>query len=342
MSMNERERFRLLFRGEQVDRPPLLEEGVRDEVISLWHAQGLPEGRTHLDVFCLTPHENIGPDLTYDSDCAGRIMNMTPREYRRAFHASRKRFPDDWRQTARRLANRGHIACIWAYRGFFQALGVEDWPTLRQVLYAVVRNPGGVRDRLEMYGDFCARMLGMALSDVQPEFIYLSEPISDNRGPLISPAAYQEFAIPALKKIIAAARGKSCGQILVSTYGNSARLFPMMLEAGANMLWISEAPEVPELDYRNLRRALGPDVGLIGGIPLSLLRSADPESIGAQVKEIVAPLLRAGRYIPLAGGRIREDIPWHIYRRYRDCLHRFMRIKHGDSHHISRADRESG
>jgi hypothetical protein len=29
--MNDRERFRRLMRGERVDRPPLLEEGVRDD-----------------------------------------------------------------------------------------------------------------------------------------------------------------------------------------------------------------------------------------------------------------------------------------------------------------------
>ncbi len=318
--MNERERFRRLFLGEQVDRPPLLEEGVRDEVIERWRAQGLPRDKTHLDVFGLTPHENIGPDLTPDQEYFNRIMSLTTREYRRAFHASGKRFPDDWPQIVRRLGKRDHIACIWAYRGFFQALGAEDWPTLREVLRAVVKNPAVVRERMEMYGDFCGRMLEMVLRDVHPEFIYLSEPISDNKGPLISPAMYEEFAFPALERIIAVARAGHCGQILISTYGNSALLFPMMIKAGVNMLWISEAAQVPELDYLNLRRKFGAALGLIGGIPLRLLRSSAPERIGGQLEEIVVPLLRAGRYIPLAAGRIREDIPWQTYRRYREWL----------------------
>ena len=318
--MNERERFRRLFLGEQVDRPPLLEEGVRDEVIELWRSQGLPRDKTHLDVYGLTPHENVGPDLTPDREYFNRIMSLTTREYRRAFHASGKRFPDDWPRTVRRLGKRDHIACIWAYRGFFQALGAEDWPTLREVLRAVVKNPAVVRERMEIYGDFCGRMLEMVLRDVQPEFVYLSEPISDNKGPLISPAMYEEFAIPALKRIIAVARAGHCGQILVSTYGNSALLFSMMIKAGVNLLWISEAAEAPELDYLNLRRKFGAALGLIGGIPLRLLRSSAPERIGGQLEELVVPLLKAGRYIPLAGGRIREDIPWQTYRRYREWL----------------------
>ena len=43
--MNDRERFRCLMRGERVDRPPLLEEGVRDEELLLaiaHHSTGHP------------------------------------------------------------------------------------------------------------------------------------------------------------------------------------------------------------------------------------------------------------------------------------------------------------
>jgi uroporphyrinogen-III decarboxylase len=318
--MNERERFQRMFCGKPVDRPPLLEEGVRSEVIEHWHRQGLPAGTTHLEIFGLTPYENIGPDLTCDPDYSGRIMSQSVQDYRRAFHVSAERFPDDWTETAQRLENRDCVACIWAYRGFFQALGVEDWPTFQQVLHAVVKNPAGVRDRMKIYGDFCARMLELALEDVRPEFIYLSEPISNNRGPLISPAMYEEFAIPAIEKIVAAAGAYQCGNILVSTYGNTALLFPSMIQAGVTLLWISEAAEVPELDYRILRKRFGPALGLIGGIPLSILRSALPEPMRQQLQDIVVPLMRSGRYIPLAGGRVREDIPWEVYKRYREYL----------------------
>ena len=318
--MNDRERFQRMFCGKPVDRPPLLEEGVRTEVIERWHHQGLPADTTHLELFGLTPYENLAPDLTFDSACSGQIMSQSIRDYRRAFQVSAERFPGDWTERAKRLEDRDCIACIWAYRGIFQALGVEDWPTLRQVMHAVVRNPAGVRDRMKIYGDFCARMLELALKDVQPEFIYLSEPISDNKGPLISPAMYEEFAIPAIVRIVAVAGACRCDNILLSTYGNTALLLPALLKAGVTLLWVSEAAEVPEIDYRSLRDQFGPALGLIGGIPLSILRSAPLETIAHQLREIVAPLMRSGRYIPLAGGRVREDIPWEVYKRYREVL----------------------
>ncbi|MEJ2237079.1 MAG: uroporphyrinogen decarboxylase family protein [Gemmatimonadales bacterium] len=318
--MTERERFQRLMRGEVVDRPPLLEEGVRRTVVRRWHKQGLPQDKTHLEVFGLTPHENVGPNLRCKSCYYGRIMNLSPREYRRAFDTSRRRFPTTWKTDVKRLEQREHVACIWASRGFFQALGVGDWQTLEQALVGTIKQRQRICDFMEIYGDFCARMLDMSLQEVDPEFVYLSEPISGNDGPLISPIAFREFMIPAYDKIIAAAKNNGCDRILVSTYGNTRSLFPAMIEAGVTMLWISEAAELPELDYRTLRREYGSELGLIGGIPLSILRTGSSNEIRNQLRQLITPLLESGRYVPLASGRIREEIPWQVYKRYREVL----------------------
>jgi hypothetical protein len=322
--MNDRERFRRLMRGEEVDRPPLLEEGVRDEVLELWRKQGMPAGKTHVEVFGLTPHENVGPDLKYASGYFGRIFDLSPREYRKAFDVSSRRFPRGWKGTVRRLEKRDHVVCIWASRGFFQALGVGDWPTLEKVLMGTVKAPGTIRDRMEMYGEFCSHMLERTMRDVDPEFIYLSEPISANHGPLISPAMFEEFMKPVYERIVGTARGLGCDNVLVSTYGDAHLLFPILMAAGISMLWVSEAPEVQELDYRRIRSELGPEIGLIGGIPLSILRSQAPDVIRSRLEEIVPPLLQSGRYVPLAAGRVREEIPWSVYRCYREVLAELM------------------
>jgi hypothetical protein len=324
--MNERERFRRLFRGEPVDRPPLLDEGIREEVIESWRSQGMPVDKSHVEIFGLTPHENVEPDLRFRPKYFGRVLDLPVRGYRRAFQASPSRFGEDWKNTLRRLRDRDHVAGIWASRGFFQALGVGDWPTLQQVLRGVIDHRRKIRNRLEMYGDFCARMLEMALQDLDPEFIYVSEPISDNDGPLISPAMFEEFMIPVYERLVSVAKANGCDQVLVSTYGNTAQLLPSMVEAGVTILWVSEAAEMAEIDYSSLRSRYG-GLGLIGGIPLNILRSEDPENMERRLREIVTPLMESGRYVPLASGRVREDISWTVYRRYREILARLMRLK---------------
>jgi hypothetical protein len=318
--MNERERFLRIFKSEPVDRPPLLDEGIRQEVIKKWRKEGMPANRTHLDIFGLTPHENIGPDLRFRSRYYGRIMELSLKEYTECFNITPKRFPKDWSEICNRLKNREHIVCIWASRGFFQALGVGDWPTLEQVFEGVIKTPGDVKEKLEAYGDFCSRMLDMALNDVEPEFIFLGEAISDNNRSLISPRMFEELMIPAYVKIIQTAKARGIENILVSTYGNSAALIPSLLKAGMNILWVSEAAEIPEMDYRYLRQQYGPELGFIGGIPLSILRSCTGDEMGPKLKEIIGPLMASGRYIPLAGGRVREEIPWPVYKKYREIL----------------------
>lgn len=318
--MNDRERFRRLMSGETVDRPPLMEEGVRDEVLALWRTQGLPPDKTHVDVFGLSPHESVGPDLRFLASYFGRVFDLTAKEYGETFKASQNRFPEDWSQTVKRLENRDHIVCIWASRGFFQALGVGDWPTLERALIGTATEPARVRDRMELYGEFCAQMLEQTMRDVDPEFIYLSEPISDSEGPLISPEMFEEFMIPVYRRLAETSRRRGCDNVLLSTYGDTSRLFPMIIDAGINMLWISEAAEVRELDYRTLRERFGPGIGLIGGVPLSILRRDSLGTIRATLEEIVTPLLGAGRYVPLAGGRVREEIPWSAYKCYREVL----------------------
>jgi len=330
--MNERERFHRIFRDEPVDRPPLLDEGVREEVLDRWHQEGLPPDRTHLEVFGITPHENVGPNLRFRGSFYGRIMQVSVKEYRQVFDVADDRFPEDWEETVRRLENRDHIACVWASRGFFQALGVGAWATREPVLLATIRDRARVREKVELYGEFCARMLQKTLARVEPDFLYLSEPISDNRGPLIPPDMFEEFMIPAYERILAVARDHGVDRILVSTYGNTAELIPFMMRVGVNALWFSEAVEAPETDYRTLRQRHGPGLGLIGGIPLGILREVTAAGMEQRIREIVEPLYRSGRYIPLTGGRVREEIPWAVYKRYREILAEVIRRARGGSH----------
>jgi len=173
---------------------------------------------------------------------------------------------------------------------------------------------------MELYGEFCSRMLEKTMQGVNPEFVFLGEPISDNRGPLISPAMFHRFMIPVYERIVATARDHGCDNILFSTYGDSSLLFPMLVQAGISMLWISEASEAPELDYRHIRNRFGAGLGLIGGIPLGVLRTGSPEDIRSTLEKIVPPLVQSGRYVPLAGGRVREGVSWANYQAYREGL----------------------
>ncbi len=58
---------------------------------------------------------------------------------------------------------------------------------------------------------------------------------------------------------------------------------------------------------------------LIGGIDLDALRK-DKETIRKEIETKVPDLLSQGGYIPLADGRVREDVPFENYVYYRKLL----------------------
>jgi hypothetical protein len=73
------------------------------------------------------------------------------------------------------------------------------------------------------------------------------------------------------------------------------------------------------MDYRDLRREFGRDLRLIGGIDLDALRHGK-QAIRREITEKVPPLLADGGYVPLADGRVREDVPFENYVYYRQLL----------------------
>ncbi len=85
-----------------------------------------------------------------------------------------------------------------------------------------------------------------------------------------------------------------------------------------NCVWACEV-YVEAMDYRSIRRGFGRDLRLIGGIDLDALRLGK-EAIRREIQEKVPPLIADGGYVPLADGRVREDIPYENYFYYRELL----------------------
>ncbi len=102
------------------------------------------------------------------------------------------------------------------------------------------------------------------------------------------------------------------------TYANARVLLPAVLAAGFDALWACEV-ETTAMDYLDLRREFGPRLGLIGGIDLDVLLR-DEDAIRTEIESKVPALLAQGGYVPLADGRVRENVPFERYAYYRRLL----------------------
>ena len=174
-----------------------------------------------------------------------------------------------------------------------------------------------------IYGEFAAGLAERILVDLEVDAAIFSEPIGGNHGSLISPMMYEEFVLVSYEPILDVLRKFGVQTIIMRTYANMRSLIPSMLKWGINCLWACEV-NIEAMDYIDLRRTYGHQLRLIGGIDLDILRS-EKEIIQREIERTVPPLVTDGGYVPLADGRVREDVPFENYAYYRHILEQVTR-----------------
>jgi hypothetical protein len=134
---------------------------------------------------------------------------------------------------------------------------------------------------------------------------------------------YSTFVLKNYQPILEVIKRFNVPTIIYRTYANTRVFLPEVVRAGFNCLWACESnPEA--MDYRDIRREFGKELRLIGGIDADSLRQSQVE-IHRAVLEVVPGLLQEGGYIPLADGRVREDVSFENYMYYRKLLESIAR-----------------
>jgi len=319
-SANSRERFRETMSYGTPDRVPYFEEGIREEVLAAWRLQGMPPDENPLERFPTDQREEL-------------LVDVEPRPMPKKWPTSRSeldtlrqsldasdpaRLPEGWAKRVRAWSTRDHVLMLRLHQGFFETMGVSDWRRFRDVIYLLMDDPAFVREAMAIQGEFVATLSEQILREVQADAVIFSEPIGGNDRPLLSPSMYEEFVLTSYEPVFDVLRQYGIETIIFRTYANARVLIPSILKWGFNCLWACEV-NVEAMDYRELRREFGRDLRLIGGIDVDAVRQGK-EAIRQEIEEKVPPLLADGGYVPLADGRIRQDVPFENYVYYRQIL----------------------
>ena len=318
--MTSRERFLRTMRYGKPDRVPYFEEGIRKEVIKAWRKQGLPRNADLSRMFPSDRREEIEVDLephpmvkqwpTVRRELDLLRSNLDPQDSRR--------LPKKWSKLVRASKTREHLLMLRVHRGFFLSMGVYGWDRFTEVICLLNKDPEFVHEALAIQGEFAAGLAERVLREVEIDAAVFSEPIGGNDRPILSPQMYEEFVLTSYQPILNVLSRYGIETIIFRTFSNARLLIPRILKWGFNCLWACEV-NIDVMDYRDLRREFGHDLRLIGGIDLDALR-CDKEAIRREIEEKVPPLLADGGYVPLADGRVREDVPFENYVYYRQLV----------------------
>jgi hypothetical protein len=302
------------------DRVPYFEEGIRDEVLKAWQKQGLPRDANLSQMFPSDQRDEILVDL----EPLPKLKRWpTSRPELEALRRSldpddRRRLPSQWPKRVRAWQTRDHVLMLRVHRGFFLSMGVHDWGRFTEVARLLIDDPAFVREAMAIQAELAAGLAERVLGEVEIDGAVFTEPIGGNDGPLISPRMYEEFVLTSYKPVFDVLSRHGVETIVFRTFANSRILIPSILKWGFTCLWACEV-NIEAMDYRDLRREFGRDLRLIGGIDLDALRR-DKEAIRREIQEKVPPLVADGGYVPLADGRVREDVRFENYVYYRRLL----------------------
>jgi len=302
------------------DRVPCFEEGIRDEVIKAWRSQGLPANKHLADMYPYDARREIAVDLephpelkrlpAATSDLAAFRESLDPTDP--------KRLSRNWQGFVDTCHTGGQTLMMRVHSGFFLTMGVHTWSRFMEVMNLIIDHPEATREIMMIQGEFCAGMTDRVLEDLEIDAAIFSEPIGGNDKPLVSPRTYEEFVLRSYEPILNTLKNHGVETIVFRTYANARVLIPSIIKWGFNCVWACEAG-IEAMDYRGMRREFGRDLRLIGGIDLDILRLGKA-AIKREVENKVLPLLADGGYVPLADGRVREDVPFENYAYYRQLL----------------------
>jgi uroporphyrinogen-III decarboxylase len=206
----------------------------------------------------------------------------------------------------------------WA-GGFLQMLGVCSWASLEAGLCALIRDPARIEEIVDQTTDFYCLCLDRLLARARVDYATFYEPIASNTGPVVSPAHFDRFVLPGYRKVMALLDRHGVPlRVLCTTGGDLTALLPGLIDSGINALWISNIQST-SMSYAELRRVLGPEIALVGGIDATSL-ARDEEAVRRAVEETVPHLLEQGRYLPCLDDRPRSNVSFERYGYYRGLL----------------------
>ncbi len=214
-----------------------------------------------------------------------------------------ERFPADFNERCRLLKDRVTPLQLTIPGPFGQ---LRDWIGFETLCLWMVEQPEFIEELVDFWTDFVLKTLEPMLSQLEFDYVQISEDMAYKMHSMISPRMVRRFLMPCWKRIGAAVKAAKTAVYSVDSDGYIGELIPLWIEAGLQNTWPVEV--AAGNDILEFRRKYGRTFAYGGGIDKRAL-AAGGDTMLAELKRI-EPLIRDGGYLPTCDHGVPPDISW--------------------------------
>jgi uroporphyrinogen decarboxylase len=228
-----------------------------------------------------------------------------------------RRYPADFGEIAAAMRAQDEVVVCAHMDGFFgfprELIGAE------RLLYMYYDDPGLMREIISDRCDFLMRVYERAIRETKPDFAFVWEDMCFVNGPLIGPATFREFLLPAYQRLTGFLREMGVGPVIVDSDGDVRKLLPLWLEGGVTGCLPFEVKA--GMDVVRLGEEF-PSLQIVGGINKHALERTRAD-IDAEIERVLPAMMKRGGYAVSLDHHVQPEIPMENYRYFvekvREC-----------------------
>ena len=238
-----------------------------------------------------------------------------PNMRRRYDSENPERYPLNLGDPASQTGDRDHIVSLRFSGPFWQ---LREWLGFEGLCMMFYDDPTFIREMIQFWKDFVARLMEKTLNYIVPDEVHLSEDMAYKSFSMVSPKMVREFLLPTWKHWGDIIRSAGVPIYAMDSDGYIGELIPSWIEAGINACDPIEV--AAGNDIVAFRREFGKEMAFRGGVDKRAMAKGG-KVIESEVSRI-APVVEDGGYIPGCDHAIPADVSWPNFLEYTKLLAR--------------------
>ena len=213
------------------------------------------------------------------------------------------RFPTDFPERVALLQQRDYPQ-IMAINGPFWQL--REWCGFEPLCMMLLDDPEFIEEMISFWSDYMAAMLKRVFRCYVPDAILVNEDMAYKGASMISPAMTRTYLMPVWQRWATLARVAGVPVLMIDSDGNIDELIPLWVESGYDLCMPIEV--AAGCDIVAYKQRFGTSMAYWGGIDKRAIARGGADLEAEMVR--LAPVARAGGYIPGCDHGMPSDISW--------------------------------